>query len=290
MNARHEPEAQLQEVRALMARSLGETALSRLAGDSQQWLGSGKMLRSRLCLRLGEALGTPTASLLHACAAVEMIHAASLLHDDVIDGGFIRRNLPTFWVERGVSGAILVGDLMLFKALDLLGHVEKGRLVHALVRMTGEVCDAETEQELVLRGKTPTWPNCVAIARRKTGALFAFAAFAAAGNDPDLAGVLQESGYAVGTAYQLADDILDVSGLEDEAGKTLGTDEARMKTTAASAAAATGIDPVAYIDDLCERAEAALAPWPVAHRAWRQFVDEDFRPSIARPLAAFAGS
>jgi geranylgeranyl pyrophosphate synthase len=290
MNARHEPEAQLQEVRALMARSLGETALSRLAGDSHQWLGSGKMLRSRLCLRLGEALGTPLPSLLHACAAVEMIHAASLLHDDVIDGGFIRRNLPTFWVERGVSGAILVGDLMLFKALDLLGNVENGRLVHALVRMTGEVCDAETEQELVLRGKTPTWPNCVAIARRKTGALFAFAAFAAAGPEADLAGVMQESGYAVGTAYQLADDILDVSGLEDEAGKTLGTDEARMKTTAASAAATTGVDPVAYIDDLCEQAESALTPWPVAHRAWRQFVDEDFRPSIERPLAAFAGS
>lgn len=290
MNARHEPEVQLQQVRGLMAQSLGETALSRLVGDQQQWLGSGKMLRSRLCLRLGEAVGTPLNTLLHACAAVEMIHAASLLHDDVIDGGFIRRNLPTFWVERGVSGAILVGDLMLFKALDLLGHVEDGRLVRALVRMTGEVCDAETEQELVLRGKTPVWTNCVAIARRKTGALFAFAACAAAGDNVDLVPVMQESGYAVGTAYQLADDILDVSGLEDEAGKTLGTDEARMKTTAASAAAADGVDPVAYIDDLCLRAEAALEPWPAIHRAWRQFVDEDFRPSIERPLAVFAGS
>ena len=292
MNEREEAEmgSSLQDVRVLMARFLGETALKRLAGDQQQWLASGKMLRSRLCLRIGGRVGTPRNTLLHACAAVEMIHAASLLHDDVIDGGFIRRNLPTFWVERGISGAILVGDLMLFKALDLLGHVEDGRLVRALVRMTGEVCDAETEQELVLRGQAPTWDNCVAIARRKTGALFAFAAFAAAGTDEELAPVLQESGYAIGTAYQLADDILDVSGLQDEAGKTLGTDEARMKTTAASAAAATGVDPVSYIDQLCQDAESALAPWPNAHRAWRQFVDDDFRPSIERPLAAFAGS
>lgn len=280
---------QLGEVRRLMAHGLGDTALSRLAaGDDRHFLGSGKMLRSRLALRVGAAAHVPEDVLLHASAAVEMIHAASLLHDDVIDGGVVRRSLPTFWTERGIPAAILVGDLMLFKALDLLGNADEGRLVRVLVKMTGEVCDAESEQELFLRGQTPTWENCVAIARRKTGALFAFAACAAGGRDPELAAVLQEAGYAVGTAYQLADDILDVVGEEADAGKTLGTDRSRHKTTAVSAAAVTGVDPVTYIELLLQEAEDALEPWPQVHRAWRLFADEDLRPAMNKALASFA--
>ena len=177
---------------------------------------------------------------------------------------------------------------MLFKALDLLGNAEDGRLVRSLVKMTGEVCDAESEQELFLRGEAPTWENCVAIARRKTGALFAFAAHAAGGRDEELANTLRESGYAVGTAYQLADDILDVVGTEAETGKTLGTDRARHKTTAASAAAVTGIDPVAFIESLCENAEDRLTRWPEIQRAWRGFMDADLLPSIGKALHAFA--
>lgn len=272
----------------IMARGLGDTVLRRAVKNSQEFLGTGKMLRSRLLLRVGAAANVTERVLLHAAAAVEMIHAASLLHDDVIDGGFVRRNLPTFWTERGVPAAILVGDLMLFKALDLLGDADDGRLVRALVKMTGEVCDAESEQELLLRGKEPTWENCVAIARRKTGALFAFSGYAAGGDDPDLSETLKESGYAIGTAYQLADDILDVVGTEEETGKTLGTDAARHKTTAVSAARSSGVDPATYIEVLCNEAEAALEPWPRVHRAWRQFVDEDLRPAFEKPLHAFA--
>lgn len=281
-------EPRLREIRLLMAQSLGETVLNRMAQDQHLFLSSGKMLRSRLLLRVGEAAGTHTNVVLHAAAAVEMIHAASLLHDDVIDGGFLRRNLPTFWTERGVPGAILVGDLMLFKALDLLGNADEGRLVRSLVKMTGEVCDAESEQELFLRGKAPTWENCVAIARRKTGALFAFAAHAAGGTDVELSDTLRESGYAVGTAYQLADDILDVVGTEEETGKTLGTDHARHKTTAASAAAITGVDPVAFIEHLCQQAEERLDPWPRVQQSWRVFMDTDLLPSIDKALHAFA--
>ena len=224
----------------------------------------------------------------HASAAVELIHAASLLHDDVIDGGLIRRGLPTFWTEKGIPGAILVGDLMLFKALDLVLQVDNGQLLAAIIKLTGEVCDAESEQELLLRGRTPTWENCVAISRRKTGALFAFSAYACGGQDLALAATLRESGYAVGSAYQLADDILDVNGSEAEAGKTLGTDEARLKTTAVSASAITGVDPIGYIESLCTEAELALEPWPRIRAAWNVFMDEDMRPALDRNLAAFA--
>jgi geranylgeranyl pyrophosphate synthase len=279
-------EVALDDVRALMGRALADTVLPRILPDTRVLLANGKMLRSRLALRVGPFARAPYATVLHASAAVELIHAASLLHDDVIDGGYLRRNLPTFWVEKGVPGAILVGDLMLFKALDLLLNVEEGRLIQSLVKVSGEICDAESEQELVLRGQPAVWENCVRIARRKTGALFAFAAFAAAGPDPLLAATLREAGYLAGTAYQLADDILDVSGDEALAGKTLGTDVARVKTTAASAAAGSAVDPAAYVDSLCAQAEDSLADWSQVKHAWRQFMSHDLRPALNKSLAS----
>ncbi|MBP7008542.1 MAG: polyprenyl synthetase family protein, partial [Kiritimatiellae bacterium] len=100
----------LDQVRRLMAEVLAETVLGRLAGDGRALVGSGKMLRARLLLRIAEVRKTPRPAWLSAAAAVEMIHAASLLHDDVIDGGIIRRHLPAFWKQRGIAGAILAGD------------------------------------------------------------------------------------------------------------------------------------------------------------------------------------
>jgi octaprenyl-diphosphate synthase len=277
----------LQQVRDLIAESLSSTVLRHLLPSCKSLMSNGKMLRSRLCLRVGPAAGVPHETLIYASAAVEMIHAASLLHDDVIDGGLIRRGLPTFWVERGVPGAILVGDLMLFKALDIVGQVEGGRLVHQLVKMTGEVCDAESEQELLIRGKPADWDTCVRIARRKTGALFAFAAFCAAGNEPRRETAMTEAGYAVGTAYQLADDVLDVKGTEATAGKTLGTDQARAKTTTLTGH--TVHSAAAYIEDLSGHAERQLSAWPDILAAWRAFMERDMRPALAKNLSLAAG-
>jgi octaprenyl-diphosphate synthase len=274
----------LDEVRALMAESLADTILRQLASDCKTLVGSGKMLRSRLIFRVGASAGVPHLTLIHAAAAVEMIHAASLLHDDVIDGGYLRRGVPTFWVERGIPGAILVGDLMLFKALDIVSEVEESRLTRQLIKMTGEVCDAESEQELLLRNAEATWENCVRIARRKTGALFAFAAYACGGHDLELSNTLSEAGYIVGTAYQLADDILDAKGSPEASGKSHGSDSARRKTTAVSANNDNQRDPVSYVEALCRRADDSLAKWPEVQHAWREFMTHDMQPALYRNL------
>jgi len=251
--------------------------------------GSGKMLRARLGFRVGAATAASPSALTRAAAAVEMIHAASLLHDDVIDGGYLRRNAPTFWVERGVPGAILLGDLLLFKALDITASIEAGaRLTQRLIRLTGEVCEAETEQELVLRGVPCDWTTCVSIARRKTGALFAFIAFAAGGSDAGLSEALLEAGYDVGTAYQLADDILDANGDPKVAGKSLGSDEVRAKVTAASVAARCSVDPLAEIEKLCKGSIRHLSAWPEVATAWQSYLDLDLRPAVDKLLACFS--
>lgn len=278
-------EACLQDVRTLMHESLSRTVLSRIAASPDALFGNGKMLRSRLIFRVGPAAHVPHRTLVHAAAAVEMVHAASLLHDDVIDGGYLRRGAPTFWVERGISGAILVGDMMLFKAVELTCVVDGGRLTPLLVRLTGEVCDAESEQELLLRGKTPNWENAVSIARRKTGALFAFAAGACGSTDATLTATLTEAGYAVGTAYQLADDILDATGTEQASGKSMGSDEARGKTTAATLEPARQAEAVGYVDHLCQQAAQSLAPWPAMLAAWTNFMNADMLPALKKNMA-----
>lgn len=275
----------LREVHALIGRAVGRTVLSKLTDDPATLVASGKMLRSRLIFNVGPAARVPHTTLLYAAAAVEMVHGASLLHDDVIDGGYLRRGVPTFWVERGIPGAILIGDMLLFKAVEVMCEVEEGRLTPLLVRLTGEVCDAESEQELLLRGKAPSWDNCVSIARRKTGALFAFAAGACAGKDEGLKNALIESGYAIGTAYQLADDILDRSGTEAISGKTLGSDEARGKTTVGALDPKEQAESIAYIDQLCQQAEDALGNWPAVQQAWRTFMNADMRPALRKHVA-----
>ena len=274
----------LDDVRTLMADSLADTVLRHVSSDCKSLMASGKMLRSRLAFRVGPAADVPPRTLLYACAAVEMIHAASLLHDDVIDGGHLRRGAPTFWVERGVPGAILVGDLMLFKALDIVSEVEDSRLTRKLIRLTGEVCDAESEQELVLRNSAPNWDNCIKIARRKTGALFAFSAYACGGDNQTLSDALCESGYIIGTAYQLADDILDAVGSPEQSGKSHGSDSARNKTTAVTANQNNGRDPIQYVEALCRKAEDNLHPWPDVQQAWREFMELDMQPALYQNL------
>lgn len=277
-------EQSLDEVVAFMAKTLKATPLAFLTKVSGGLFGQGKMLRSRMLFRIGPTLGTSPDTLLHAAAATEMIHSASLLHDDVIDGGLLRRGAPAFWVERGVSGAILLGDMLLIKSIDLICQVEGSQLAHPFVKFTAEVCEAESEQELIFRGKEIAWTDCVRIARGKTGALFAFPAYAAASGDESVQKALTEAGYLVGTAYQLADDILDAMGSDEESGKTVGTDSARAKNTLMTYLG-SGVEPAAYIRSLCESARQQLADWPTVQTAWDIYMEMDLQPELSKHLA-----
>jgi len=281
-------QCRLADVRSIMLDSLGETCLGPRTDDFAEIVGGGKMLRARLALRIGAATGISPKTCMFSAAAVEMIHAASLLHDDVIDNARLRRGLPSLWVRKGSSAAILIGDLLVCRAMAIMDNVEDGILMPVLVRFAGEMCDAESQQELLLSDRAPDWATCVSIARRKTGSLFAFAAYVCGGADARLRDVLQESGYAVGTAYQLADDLLDAYGNPSASNKTLGNDAAGSKTTAASSWRAQGIDPKAYITGMCRESCETLAPWPAVAGAWDEYLAEDVRPVIDRFVEKFS--
>jgi geranylgeranyl pyrophosphate synthase len=287
-----EPELQdfLREVKGLMTGCIADTSLSFLATECKNVFAGGKMLRSRLIWRLRHATANAVNTLAHAAAAVELIHSASILHDDVIDGGVMRRGMPTFWKERGQAGAILLGDLLLFKGIELVCRVEGGRLTHELVKLTGEVCEAESEQELILQGQPSRLETCIRIARRKTGALFAFMGFAAAGGDEQLQETLRECGYQLGTAYQLADDILDANGDEAAAGKTLRSDLRRDIVSAAAVDDRIDLSPQEYIRRTLARCEADLVAYPGACTGLRDYVQKDLEPALNQLLAACPSS
>lgn len=272
------------EVRRLLAGRLEKVAPLMNTGESLAQLMPGKMLRTRLAAQLAAAVvGAPSAlTVARVYAATEMVHTASLCHDDVIDCGLIRRGLPTLWRLTSPSGAVLVGDMLLCEAVDIILQTEGGRHLNAFVARVREVCAAELEQEVKLRGKRLDLATCLRLARGKTGPLFAFTACICGGEDEVLSAALEEAGYRVGTAYQLADDLVDVLGREEVAGKTLGTDTKRAKFTLADASEEGQRAVREQIAELCGSALDCLRVWPRARRALGQFLADDLRPVFSR--------
>lgn len=247
-------------------------------GTSPEFV-AGKMLRTRLACRL---LATnPSEELLHTvhncCLATELVHAASLYHDDVIDGASLRRGAPTMWRRTGANGSVLIGDLLLCGALSFIGRLQDSSRLTEFVAAVHETCAAEIEQELVHRGSTLTTDQCLAIARGKTGPLFGFVASSCDDGRPGLREALREAGYAIGTAYQLADDLADEEGNEQAIGKSLGTDRLRRKYTLAHGADHAGARVSAHIQDLCGEALRHVEQWPEIRAGLRRFVDADLR-------------
>ncbi|MBL7115695.1 MAG: polyprenyl synthetase family protein [Kiritimatiellae bacterium] len=271
----------LDDVRQTILANIMQTAMAPLLSDLGPSLGGGKMLRSRLVLAVGLATDMDREILLANASAVEMLQSASLLHDDVIDGGIVRRGEPAFWVKHGSKGAILMGDFLVSRAVGLV-QTTNPQFVSMLVETIQEMCETEALQEFLINEENHNWETCVRIARSKTGSLFGYAA-ACCHSDPKskLTLALREAGYQLGTAYQLADDILDTSDTPMAADKTLGTDSLGDKLTAASFNKQA--DPnivIASISTHIESAREKLADWPHVQKAWDGFVERDVQPVI----------
>jgi geranylgeranyl diphosphate synthase, type I len=220
----------------------------------------GKALRPALAM-LSARAATPNAErCVPAAAAVELVHAFSLLHDDIMDGDRTRRHRPAAWTVFGGSAAILGGDALLALAVELL--VERGyalaarSLVIATRRLiAGQSLDLEFEQRADV-----TLEECRRMSAAKTGALIACAcsigAMAAEGPDP-LICALAGFGAELGLAFQLADDLLGIWGDPEVTGKPVLSDlRARKKTLPIVAALTSGTPSGDRLADLLNRPEA----------------------------------
>jgi len=186
----------------------------------------GKRFRPMLTLLAGHA-GDPTDPRLVACAtAIELTHLATLYHDDVIDETTVRRGVPTVNVRYGNSVAVLTGDFLLARASGLaadLGPYVSRRLADTIA----ELCEGQIMETAAAGSLDVTPGHYLDVIGRKTASLIATSCHLGAwlaGAAPEIVSAITDYGVALGMAFQLSDDILDVAGEEQESGKTPGTD------------------------------------------------------------------
>jgi octaprenyl-diphosphate synthase len=194
----------------------------------------GKRLRPVLALLAGGASGQITSGHVDLAVIVEMMHVATLVHDDIMDGAELRRDQPTAYAKWGTSISVLLGDCLFAHALRLATSFSNNAICRRIADAASEVCSGEiiqTQRRYDLKLSTADYYRIIEM---KTAALFAVAcelgAFISEGN-PTVIGALKNFGLKVGTAYQIYDDCLDLAGTEEETGKTLGTDIRKGKFT-----------------------------------------------------------
>jgi farnesyl diphosphate synthase len=236
-------------------------------------LGGGKRLRPLLVYAAGHALGESGTRLDAPAVAVELIHAYSLVHDDLpaMDDDAMRRGRPTCHIVFGEAMAILAGDALQALAFELLAHdidlgVSPVRCVEML-RVLGRACGADgmaggQALDLTAVGHRLTLPELEFMHACKTGALIRAAVQLgglAAGASQDELDALDRYAHAVGLAFQVRDDILDVEGESAVLGKTAGKDAAADKPTFPSI---IGMDASrAHLERLTQDAQDAIAPF-----------------------------
>jgi octaprenyl-diphosphate synthase len=195
---------------------------------------SGKRLRPALALLAGGATGDINASHLDLAVVVELIHAASLVHDDIMDGAEKRRAQPTANAKWGNAITVLLGDCLFAHALKLSTNFPNSEISRRIASAASDVCSGEIIQTQRRFDLNLSVADYFRIIEMKTAALFAAASeLGAFINEatPEVITAMKTFGLRFGTAYQIYDDCLDLAGNEDKAGKTLGTDIRKGKLT-----------------------------------------------------------
>jgi octaprenyl-diphosphate synthase len=194
----------------------------------------GKQLRPGLVLLSGKACGKTTDEHLTIAAVVEMVHMATLVHDDVLDDADLRRRCPTINRLEGNEAAVLLGDYLISHAFHLCSSLESQYASRVIASTTNIVCEGELQQVHHRGDFDLGLDDYLQIITRKTAALTGAccrlgAYFAGAGNEVVTA--LERYGLELGIAFQITDDVLDITGSEKRMGKTLGRDLEKSKLT-----------------------------------------------------------
>jgi octaprenyl-diphosphate synthase len=224
----------LEEVERILAQTLQSPrpGVERLLAHLAHY--KGKRLRPTLLLLTAHACGNVTPA--HHClgAVVEMIHTATLVHDDVLDNATVRRHVPTASALWGNQASILLGDYLFTHAFHLSSTLDDVRACRIIGEATNRVCAGELHQITrrgaldlsedeyldIIDGKTAELTACCG----KLGAIYA-------GMSEEVVERMESFGRSLGIAFQIADDLLDLVGEETLAGKSLGTDLEQQKLT-----------------------------------------------------------
>lgn len=197
-------------------------------------LAGGKRMRPALLMLMVRALGYKGDAHRELGATIEMLHTATLMHDDVVDEGMIRRGRPTANAQWGNSVAVLVGDFMYTRSFEMMIRIGNLRVMQALASAANTLSEGEVIQMKNAHDPSVDEARYLKVIERKTSVLFAAAArmaCALANASEEAEKALVDYSMALGNAFQIADDILDYSGNPSESGKQLGADFAEGKVT-----------------------------------------------------------
>jgi octaprenyl-diphosphate synthase len=196
---------------------------------------SGKRIRPALVFLSGwQGTGKTTPDLVRVAAVVELVHLATLVHDDIMDNADVRRNRRTAGREFGTTPAVLLGDALFAHALHLTTEFPTAEICGAVAESMRRVCAGEIVQTLRRGSTNVTRADYHRIVDLKTAELFRVSCFLGArlGQFPvGFADAASRFGRHLGIAYQIYDDLVDFFGTETRIGKTLGTDLASGKLT-----------------------------------------------------------
>lgn len=226
--------AELKKVDAAIVGSMRSTVgmIPELAGHLVT--AGGKRLRPMLTLAAAGACGYSGDDHIKLAAAVELIHGATLLHDDVVDGSLLRRGLKTANVIWGNKESVLVGDFIFSRAFELMVAARNLKVLQILAAASGVIAEGEVLQLSTQKNLAATFDMYLAVVESKTAALFAAATHAGAAIAEPRAAVesaFRRYGRELGIAYQLVDDALDYAGVDNALGKRTGDDFREGKMT-----------------------------------------------------------
>ena len=226
--------ADMAEVDAVIARRL-DSAVP-LVGEVSRYIitAGGKRLRPALLLLVCGAMGYSGAQRFNLAAVVEFIHTATLLHDDVVDESTLRRGRATANESFGNPASVLVGDFLYSRAFQMMLDAGQMRIMEILADATNVIAEGEVLQLMNMHDASLDEAAYLRVIRSKTAKLFEASArlgAVLAGAGPELEQACAEYGQALGTAFQVIDDVLDYDGDADEMGKNLGDDLREGKAT-----------------------------------------------------------
>lgn len=224
----------LERMRSVLESNVRDT--SRAVSDMTDHVGRfrGKQLRATMVLLAGDATGNSTDEHPTVAAIVEMIHLATLVHDDVLDGAKVRRRVACVNERWDNQTAVLLGDFLYARAFALSTELSSRMASRVLAEATRRICVGEIDQAALRYDFEMPESTYERIAGAKTAELYAAACELGArypGGREDLGRSLREYGHAIGLAFQIVDDCLDVVGKEEVVGKSVGNDVEDGKIT-----------------------------------------------------------
>ena len=218
---------QLQFVEQRIREQAGEEHHPDLRSALEHLLAAGgKRIRPTLGLLVGNMLGAPEVKLITLGASVELLHTATLVHDDLIDGALLRRGMPTLNARWSPAATVLTGDFLFARAAKLAAETDHLPLMKLFADTLATIVNGELTQMFSARGVVER-QNYYQRIYAKTASLFEMSSLAAcmvATEDEEMRASMKAFGYEVGMAFQIVDDILDFTGEQSTVGKPIGSD------------------------------------------------------------------